>query len=115
MHGTGRTDEDRGEVLGTRYAIWMADHNCVDEPLLDSTKPESVPHHHTTVEAKARLAAAIGATDDVYRALHPLGTSTTHDANAAGGGNSRAAAAESSARRSSRCCSPRTRSARASA
>ena len=72
-------EESKHEVIGKRVCGWMADHNMVDEPSIDSLPPGAAPHNYEAIAAKGLLASLLGATVDAYRYLNPSGRDTTHE------------------------------------
>ena len=69
------------DTLGQRQCVWMSDNNLVPDPTLDERPARAML---TSAEAAAaeemrQLGLLIGATEDLYRRLHPDGTEITHE------------------------------------
>jgi len=67
----------QGEVPIARHVIWMSDNNHVESQTRDVRPSHATKATPAAAHAKRRLAAYLRAPIDLYREMHPEGTSTT--------------------------------------
>ena len=74
-HQADHTED--GSVPRHRHVLWMGDHNHVMDQRRDVQPPHSTTATPNAARARRQLAAYLRAPQDLYRTLHPEGTSTT--------------------------------------